>query len=85
MVTGIGGLTLKFGAIEITGIATALIVGILTNLLISDKPVAVKAVEKEEPETFEEIAEEATVDFEEIAEDVADFEEEAVEAAEIEE
>ncbi len=37
LVTGIGGLTLKFGAIEITGIATALIVGILTNLLVKDK------------------------------------------------
>ena len=37
LVTGIGGLTLKFGAIEITGIATALIIGILVNLLVKDK------------------------------------------------
>lgn len=60
LVTGIGGLTLKFGAIEITGIATALIVGILTNLLVKDKatPTADKGVE-EEPEIVEEAAETA--------------------------
>lgn len=59
LVTGIGGLTLKFGAIEITGIATALIVGILTNLLVKDKatPTADKGVE--EPEIVEEAAETA--------------------------
>lgn len=37
LVTGIGGLTLNFGAIEITSIATALIVGILTNLILKSK------------------------------------------------
>ncbi|MDD6214113.1 MAG: solute carrier family 23 protein [Firmicutes bacterium] len=37
LVTGIGGLTLKLGAIEVTSIATALIVGILTNLMVSNK------------------------------------------------
>lgn len=37
LVTGIGGLTLKIGAIEITSIATALIAGILTNLLVKDR------------------------------------------------
>lgn len=37
LVTGIGGLTLNFGAVQITAIATALIIGILTNLLVRDK------------------------------------------------
>lgn len=35
LVTGIGGLSLKFGKIEIPPIATALIVGILTKLIVS--------------------------------------------------
>jgi uracil permease len=37
LVPGIGGLTLDFGVIQITAIATALILGILTNLLMSTK------------------------------------------------
>ena len=37
LVTGIGGLTINLGSITITGIATALIIGILTNLLVSSK------------------------------------------------
>ncbi len=37
LVPGIGGLTLDFGFIQITAIATALILGILTNLLMSTK------------------------------------------------
>ncbi len=37
LVTGIGGLVLNFGKITITGIATALILGILTNVLLSKK------------------------------------------------
>ena len=37
LVPGIGGLTLDFGFIQITAIATALILGILTNLLMSSK------------------------------------------------
>lgn len=37
LVTGIGGLTLNFGPVTITSIATALIIGILVNLMISDK------------------------------------------------
>ncbi len=37
LVPGIGGLTLDFGYIQITAIATALILGILTNLLMSSK------------------------------------------------
>lgn len=79
LVTGIGGLTLKFGAIEITGIATALIVGILTNLLISDKPAsASEIVEDDEAEMIEEYAEEITEEFEEIAEEAVQEVEEAV-------
>ena len=34
LVTGIGGLTLNFGAIVFTSIATALIIGIVTNLIL---------------------------------------------------
>ena len=37
LVTGIGGLTLNFGAIQITAIATALILGIIVNLILSSK------------------------------------------------
>ncbi len=37
LVTGIGGLSLVFGAIEISNIATALILGILVNLILKDK------------------------------------------------
>lgn len=37
LVTGIGGLELKLGKITITGIATALIIGIITNIIVSDK------------------------------------------------
>ena len=37
LIPGIGGLTLNLGKITITGIATALILGILTNLLLSGK------------------------------------------------
>lgn len=35
LVTGIGGLTLNFGAITLTNIATALIIGIVTNAILS--------------------------------------------------
>lgn len=54
LVTGIGGLTLNFGAIQITSIATALILGILTNLLVKDK----KVTEPVAPEAPAEIVEE---------------------------
>lgn len=37
LITGIGGLLLDFGAVTITSIATALILGILTNLMLSKK------------------------------------------------
>ncbi len=73
LVPGIGGLTLNFGGIQITAIATALIIGILTNLLVKEKaapapleevieePVAEEVVEEviEEVEAVEEVAEEA--------------------------
>ena len=37
LIAGIGGLTLNFGAITITEVATALILGILTNIILSFK------------------------------------------------
>ena len=37
LITGIGGLTLTFGKITITSIACALILGILTNIMVSGK------------------------------------------------
>ena len=37
LVTGIGGLTLNFGALSITNIACALIIGILTNTILGKK------------------------------------------------
>lgn len=37
LITGIGGLTLTFGKVTITTVAVALILGILTNLLVSKK------------------------------------------------
>ena len=37
LVSGIGGLTLRFGSVTVTSIAAALILGILTNLLLSPK------------------------------------------------
>ena len=35
LVTGIGGLTINLGAITFTEIATALVIGILTNFLVN--------------------------------------------------
>ncbi len=46
LVTGIGGLVLDFGAVSISSIATALIVGILTRLIIGKKKKDSKEVEK---------------------------------------
>ena len=37
LIAGIGGLALNFGKIQITAIATALILGILVNILLSKK------------------------------------------------
>lgn len=38
LIAGIGGLTLNFGAVTITSIACALILGILANLMLKDAP-----------------------------------------------
>ncbi len=35
LISGIGGLVLQFGEIQITAVATALILGIITNLVLS--------------------------------------------------
>lgn len=43
LIAGIGGLTINFGAVTLTSIATALILGILANIMLSK--------EKDEPET----------------------------------
>ena len=40
LIAGIGGLTLTFGKVSITAIATALILGVLTNLLLKNAPEA---------------------------------------------
>ena len=37
LISGIGGLTLTFGKVTLTAVATALILGILANLLLSKK------------------------------------------------
>jgi uracil permease len=37
LIAGIGGLALNFGKIQITSIATALILGILVNIILSKK------------------------------------------------
>lgn len=58
LVTGIGGLTLNFGAIQITSIATALILGIITNFVVKDKKVAeVASIESEEDASAESVEE----------------------------
>ena len=49
LIAGIGGLAISFGKVTITEIACALILGILTNLMLSGKKKeAVQAAEKEE-------------------------------------
>lgn len=69
LVTGIGGLTINLGSVTITGIATALIIGILTNLLVADRKkklpaVAVCACENEVAEEVTENTDtEETVEF----------------------
>ena len=68
LVTGIGGLTLNFGAVQITSIATALIIGILTNLIVKDKA---------EAPAVEEVAEEVVETVEEVIEEVEETTEEA--------
>ncbi len=77
LVTGIGGLTLKFGAIEITSIATALIIGILTNLLVKDKKVEVPVAEVIAEESVVEEAEVVEEAIEEVADETVEVIEEA--------
>ncbi|MBR3423867.1 MAG: uracil-xanthine permease, partial [Clostridia bacterium] len=59
LIAGIGGLTISFGQVTITSIACALILGILTNVMLSGKKKAeVEAVEEKTEEAVEEITEE---------------------------
>ena len=48
LISGIGGLVLNFGPVQITSIATALVLGILTNLLLKPWKKTEKAEEAEE-------------------------------------
>ena len=48
LICGIGGLTLKFGQVTLTEVACALILGIITNLIVSRKKDEVKEDVKEE-------------------------------------
>lgn len=55
LITGIGGLTLEFGSVKLTAIACALILGILTNILVSkDKGDEEENSDKEEQEQEQE-------------------------------
>ncbi len=58
LIAGVGGMTLNFGAVTVTSVACALILGILTNLLtsIKSKNEQVSAVETEKEETTTENA-----------------------------
>ena len=49
LIAGIGGLTLSFGKVTITSIATALILGIIVNILLNKfkKPAASDSVEED--------------------------------------
>ena len=38
LISGIGGLTLSFGQVQVTSVATALILGVLTNLMLKNAP-----------------------------------------------
>ena len=38
LIAGIGGLSLTFGQVSVTAIATALILGVLTNLMLKKAP-----------------------------------------------
>ncbi len=56
LITGIGGLSLKFGQITVTSVACALILGILTNLLCSIGKKDASSNENTEEVTEEEVA-----------------------------
>lgn len=47
LIAGIGGLTLSFGKVTITSIATALILGIIVNIILSKKGTDEKEEEAE--------------------------------------
>lgn len=51
LVTGIGGLTLKFGKVEISSIACALILGIIVNLILKPSKAKVKKVVERDGQT----------------------------------
>ena len=55
LIAGVGGLSVTFGKVTLTTVATALILGILTNLLVS-----IKSKKNAEPEKKEEETEETT-------------------------
>ncbi len=57
LIAGIGGLTISFGQVTITSIACALILGILTNVMLSGKKKA-EVVEEVSEEKVEEVSEE---------------------------
>lgn len=49
LIAGVGGLVLNFGKVHVTSVATALILGIVTNLILKpwkkEKPAAVQSTE----------------------------------------
>lgn len=68
LISGIGGLVLNFGPVQITSIATALVLGILTNLLLKPWKKTEKA--EETVETVEEAPAEAAAPQQEEVEEV---------------
>ena len=62
LVTGVGNLELKFGLITITNIATALIVGILTNVILSIKTKKEKQGETKDGDSIAVVGEGVTYD-----------------------
>ena len=51
LITGIGGLSISFGEVTVTNVAVALILGILTNLMLSKEKAPVKEQEQEQQDT----------------------------------
>ena len=51
LITGIGGLSISFGEVTVTNVAVALILGILTNLMLSKEKAPVKEHEQEQQDT----------------------------------
>ncbi len=45
--TGLSGLAITYGAFNLTGIALAMLVGVLLNVLLRDKPKTVNILNKE--------------------------------------